>query len=141
MNLPYISILIATVVEFVLGALWYSPLLFGKQWMQIMECTDLSPEELQKMQKGMAPFYGLQFLLSLIFTAVLAFDLYYAQVANLGLSPYVIAVGIWAGFIVPTQVAGVIWANTKQKYWAKQIAIMVSYQLIGILLAAAILSI
>jgi hypothetical protein len=48
---------------------------------------------------------------------------------------------IWAGFIVPTQIAGVVWANTKQKFWAKQILIMISFQLVAIMLSAWILSI
>lgn len=141
MEIPHLPILLATLVQFLLGALWYSPLLFGKVWMEIMECANLSKEELQKMQKEMTPFYVLQFLLTLIFTSILAFDLYYAQVASLGLSPYVIAGGIWFGFIVPTQISGVVWANTKKKYWLKQILIMTSYQLVGILSAAYILSV
>jgi len=32
-GLNVIGIIIATIIGMVIGALWYSPLLFGKQWM------------------------------------------------------------------------------------------------------------
>ncbi|OGZ45787.1 MAG: hypothetical protein A3C84_00755 [Candidatus Ryanbacteria bacterium RIFCSPHIGHO2_02_FULL_48_12] len=140
MELNYITILGATIAQFVLGAVWYSPLMFGRWWMEIMEATNLSKEELQKMQKDMAPLYGLQFLLSLVFTFVLAMFIQYLQMAGVGFHAYGVAGWVWLGFIVPTQIAGVVWANTKKKFWAKQIFVMVSYQLVGMMLAAFILS-
>lgn len=129
-------IIIAAVVQFVLGALWYSPLLFGKVWMSIMEVSHYSKEELQKMQKSMMPFYGLQFLLTLWTT----FHLSRLSAVIPGLSIYNLALWLWLGFIVPIQIACVVWSSTKRKYWVKQISIMVSYQLVGILLAAFVLS-
>ncbi len=138
MEIHPLSIALAVVVQFVLGALWYSPLFFGKWWMDIMEATKLSKEEMQKMQKEMGPFYGLQILLTIIFTLALATLL--GTLSNAGFHPYSIAGLIWIGFIVPTQIAGVIWGNTKKKFWAKQIFVMTSYQLVGILLATLILS-
>lgn len=140
MDIYYILILAAAVAQFILGALWYSPLLFGKWWMQIMEMDKVPPADMQKMQKAMMPFYGVQLLLTILFTFVLGMFIRYLQMANVGFHAYGVAGWIWLGFIVPTQVAGVIWANTKKKFWAKQIAIMISYQLVGLMLAAYILS-
>jgi hypothetical protein len=139
MDINYLGIIIATVVSFILGGLWYSPLMFGKIWMQIMECDTLSQEELKKMQKKMAPFYGLQLLLTLMTTVVLS--IFITDVLNSDADTYFMTALIWAGFIVPTQIAGVVWANTKQKFWAKQIFIMISFQLVAIMLSAWILSI
>lgn len=136
MEQNYILIFLATLAQFILGAVWYSPLMFGKWWMQIMEVTHISKEELQKMQKEMGPFYILQFLLTLFTTFALV---------NLtpfipSFSIYHIAFWLWIGFIAPTQVSCVLWSNTKKKYWAKQISIMITYQLVAILLSAWILS-
>lgn len=137
MELNYLAILVAAFVQFVLGGLWYSPLLFGKQWMKIMGVSHLPIEEIQKMQKEMGPFYVVQFVLTILFTIALA--------CTLEMSPedYGIpaALKIWAGFIVPTQIAGVIWGSTKKAMWKSQILIMTSYQLVGIVAAAYILSI
>ena len=42
-GLNIIGIIAATFIGMVVGALWYSPLLFGKQW---MECIGKTPETL-----------------------------------------------------------------------------------------------
>jgi hypothetical protein len=137
MEVNYVLVFLATIVQFILGALWYSPVMFGKWWMEIMECTNLPAEELKKMQKAMAPFYALQLLLTLITTVSFA-NLLPHLIGSFGV--YHIAFWIWVGFIAPVQVACVVWANTKKQYWAKQIFIMLSYQLISIMLVAFILS-
>lgn len=133
----YGLIILATIAQFILGALWYSPLMFGKWWMEIMECTNLKKDELKKMQKEMAPFYGLQLLLTLFTTVSFANLLPYIN----GFSIYHVAFWIWIGFMAPIQIASVVWANTKKKYWLKQIFVMLSMQLAGMMLASLILSI
>ncbi|MFZ1720458.1 MAG: DUF1761 domain-containing protein [Candidatus Moraniibacteriota bacterium] len=140
MEIHYTLIIAATVAQFILGALWYSPLLFGKWWMQIMEMAQLSKEEQKNMQKAMAPFYIVQILLTLLSTFVLAMFVQYLQMANVGFHAYGVAGWIWLGFIAPTQIASVIWANTKREYWWKQIFIMTSYQLVGLMMTAWIWS-
>jgi len=136
MEVNYTLVIIATLAQFALGAVWYSPLMFGKWWMEFMDCTKLSKAELQKMQKAMTPFYALQLFLT-FFTAV--------SFANLvpyvtGLSIYHLGFWIWIGFIAPVQIASVIWANTERKFWFKQIFVMVTNQLASIMLMAWILS-
>lgn len=135
METQIIFIVIAAITQFILGAVWYSPLLFGNKWMQIMEATHFSKEELQKMQKAMGPFYALQFLLTLFSTFALV-----NLAAVTPFSLYHIAFWVWLGFIVPTQIAGVIWGNTKKKFWLSQIVIMITYQLVGIMMAAWIIA-
>lgn len=136
MVVNYVLVAVATVVQFVLGALWYSPVLFGKIWMEIMECTNIPPEELKKMQKEMAPFYGLQLVLTLLTTVAFANLVPYVTAFSI----YHLAFWIWVGFIAPIQIAGVVWANTKKQYWLKQILIMLSFQLVAIMLTAWILT-
>ncbi len=134
-------ILLATVVQFVLGAVWYSPLMFGKWWMQIMEVAHLSKEELQKMQKEMWPFYLLQFVITFIFTVSFFGTHEMAAKAIPGCSIYQMVIGVWFGFVLPIQIGSVIWGNTKKKYWLKQIFVMTSYQIVSLLLAAFIWSV
>lgn len=33
-NVNYLAVLVATIAAFVIGGIWYSPMLFGKQWMK-----------------------------------------------------------------------------------------------------------
>ncbi len=136
MPVNYTLVVVATLAQFVLGALWYSPLLFGKWWMQIMEVTKMSKEELKKMQSAMMPFYALQLLLTFFTTVSFANLLPYISAFN----AYHVALWIWIGFIFPLQIGGVIWGNTKKKFWAKQLFVMASFQLVGMMLMAWVVS-
>ncbi len=115
MPVNYALVFAATVAQFALGAVWYSPLMFGKWWMEINDCTKLTPAELKAMQKTMGPFYGLQFVLTLFTTVSFANLLPYIP----AFSAFHVAFWIWIGFIVPIQIGAVIWGGSKQKFWVK----------------------
>lgn len=140
MEINYTLVLVAAFVQFVLGAVWYSPLMFGKIWMKIMGADGLSKEELAQSEKEMRPFYALQFVLTLVTTFCLAYVLEFGKMADANYSVYGAAFWTWLGFIATTQVSAVIWGSTKKKYWLKQIAIMLGMQLVGIIIATFILS-
>lgn len=61
------AILAATAAAFVIGGLWYSPVLFGKVWMRVNGFRD---EDLAK--GGQAKIFGLAFVLTLVMAANLA---------------------------------------------------------------------
>jgi hypothetical protein len=63
----WIGVLLCAVSSMLLGALWYSPLLFGRAWQR---GAGLSDEELAR--GNMALIYGLAFLLSFVAAAVFA---------------------------------------------------------------------
>jgi hypothetical protein len=67
-SLNYLAILAATVSTFLLGGLWYSPVLFGTVWMKEMGFT----EESCKNAGGTARIFGLAFVLELIMAINLA---------------------------------------------------------------------
>lgn len=70
MNPEYINIpavIVAALLPFILGGLWYSPLMFGNAWMKE---NGLSEEELAKGNK--AKIFGLSFLFFLLMSANLA---------------------------------------------------------------------
>ncbi|OGT83726.1 MAG: hypothetical protein A3H91_11560 [Gammaproteobacteria bacterium RIFCSPLOWO2_02_FULL_61_13] len=86
----FLAVLLAAVVNFVLGGLWYSPLLFARVWQRESGVTD---EQLKTA--NMAMIFGLAFVLSLI--AALVFALF------LGPRPP-LSLGLGAGFS-----AGLCW--------------------------------
>jgi hypothetical protein len=66
-TLNWPAIIVAAGSSFLIGGLWYSPILFGKQWMQENNLTD------EEMKKGNMPkIFGLTFLFSLIMAFNLA---------------------------------------------------------------------
>lgn len=66
-DVNWIAVLLCGVSSMLLGALWYSPLLFGRAWQR---AAGLSDADLAG--GNMASIYGLAFLLSLIAAAVFA---------------------------------------------------------------------
>ena len=130
-------IIIAAFAHFILGALCYSPVLFGNIWMKIMGAEKYTKEEIAKMQKEMTPFYLLQFFLTILTTFVLANNLSFNHLV--GMPAYFYSFFMWLGYIMPIQVGSVIWGSTPKKFWLKQIFIMVSYQFVAIMLATFIL--
>lgn len=66
-KINYLAVLAAAVSSFVLGGLWYSPLLFGKPWMRANNLTDA---DLQAFSK--ARMFGWAFVFSLVMALNLA---------------------------------------------------------------------
>ncbi len=65
-TLNWFAVITAALSNFLIGGIWYSPLLFGKVWMQGNKFTD------DDLKKGnMSKIYGLTFL----FSIVMAFNL------------------------------------------------------------------
>lgn len=86
-DVNWIAVLFCGLSSMVLGALWYSPLLFGRVWQR---GAGLSDEDLKAGNPAL--IYGLAFLLSLIAAAVFAMFLG----PDMGLGPSV-AAGAAAG--------------------------------------------
>ena len=65
----YLAVVVAAAAAFLLGALWYSPALFAKQWVAVHGYT---PEKLQAMRQTMARTYAVSFLCFLVMAWVMA---------------------------------------------------------------------
>jgi Protein of unknown function (DUF1761) len=135
MEINYIAILIATVVQFIIGAVWYS-FLFGKLWGEIHGFDALTKEVQQQMMKKMGPFYALQFFLTLVTTFMLAhYVLYWKDEA----SAFYVALMLLIGFVWPTQISAVIFGGTESKWLVKKIAVQAGASLAGLMGAAWVL--
>ena len=66
-NINYLAVIAAALSTFLLGGLWYSPLLFGKAWMR---ANNFSDEDLQTFSK--ARMFGWSFVFSLVMAVNLA---------------------------------------------------------------------
>jgi hypothetical protein len=70
LDLNYVAVAVAAVVGFLLGWLWYSPVLFAKSWMAEMKFTEESMKA--AAEKGMAASLIKGFLFTLVSTFALA---------------------------------------------------------------------
>jgi hypothetical protein len=66
-EINYLAVLVAAVASFILGGLWYSPLLFAKSWQRESGVTD---EQMAGANMGL--IFGLTLVLSLIAAFVFA---------------------------------------------------------------------
>ena len=66
-NLNWLAIVVAAVSTFILGGLWYSPLMFVKRWMKE---TGITEEDTKNT--NMIKIFGLAFILSLMASLFLA---------------------------------------------------------------------
>jgi uncharacterized protein DUF1761 len=65
----YLAVVVAAVAAWILGALWYSPALFARQW---MAANNYTPETLAGMKQGMAKTYAISFVCFLVMAWVMA---------------------------------------------------------------------
>ena len=91
-SLNWLSIIIATLFYFVLGALWYSPVLFGNIWMKL---RNLDPET---MERPNPIIYLYSFILQLIGVISLALFITALGVDGAG-NGSLIGFGAGAGFV------------------------------------------
>lgn len=136
----YLVVFVTSVLVFVLGAVWYS-FIFGKMWTKIMGMENFSKEEMKKMEKEMVPGYIAEFLGTLLRVTVLTHTIALFTSLNMGFNAYGVAAWLWLGFILTTVSSGVIWSQTKKKYWCHQIAITGGFGLISFMIVAFIFSV
>jgi hypothetical protein len=137
----YIAVIVAAVVNMILGFLWFGPL-FGKKWMALMGITQQQMDEMKTSSSAknkMMMSYGIVFVGALVMAFVLAHSLIFAKayLQVSGVSAGLMA-GFWSwlGFIAPVTLGSVLWEKKPWMLWVLNNA----YWLIGLLLMGLILS-
>ena len=132
-HINFLAVLVAAVVAFLIGGLWYSPLLFAKHWVKAHGYND---EQVAAMQKGAAKAYTVtlvcQFLIALAFAVLIGYFNLHRCVQGLKLGLLV-----WAGFAVPLGLMAHMFSQ-------KRIAVLcidAGYQFVYLLLIGAILTV
>ena len=128
----YSAILIAAIVRMAIGAFWFSPAGFGKQWMHLSGVTKDKMTEAQK--KGMWKLYATEFIASLATAFVLAVIL--GSGYNTPISGAVAGAIFWIGLTAAWNVSEVIWGNKPMKlFW-----ITGGFQLVSMIVMGAIVA-
>ena len=70
MSLNYVAVVVTAITGFLIGWLWYSPLLFAKAWMAEMKFTEETMKEAAK--QGMAKTMLTAFVFTVLMTFALA---------------------------------------------------------------------
>lgn len=91
----YLAVLVAAIVNMLIGAIWYSHSLFGKSW---MELAGIRPEDTEKRASGAKRAYSWTFVASLLMAYALARILWYAQAQSV-VGGALIGLLAWLGFV------------------------------------------
>ncbi len=133
LDINFLAVLVAAVVTFALGALWYSPLLFAKQW---VAAHGFSPEQVEAMQKNTGPAYGVTFVCWLVMSAALAI-LSHRIGVDTALGGLKLGALCWAGFAATVGLSGLMFSDKRLPAYL----IDAGYQLVSLLGMGVILAI
>jgi len=67
-------VLVAAIASFAIGGLWYSPVLFAKQWVNVHEYSE---EQVKEMQKGAGKAYSVSVVCQVLIALAVAVLLSY----------------------------------------------------------------
>ncbi len=110
-HVSYLPVVVAAVAAFVLGWLWYSPLLFFKPWMRLRGLDPVAAMAGAKMPAGKLL---IEFARCLVLSYVIA-----RFMAHLGVSSWLVAIHfglvLWIAFPVILLTGSVLWENVPWK--------------------------
>lgn len=126
----YWAVLAAGIASFVLGGIWYSPMVFGKAWGR---AVGKRMEDIKKPEanKGLASMV----VVSLLTSYILAHFIQYMNVTTIN-GAIQIGIWLWLGFIGTVTSGAVFFEGKPWKWWF----IMNGYQLLNVVVMGAILA-
>lgn len=127
-NHNFYAIIATAILQFLIGALWYSPLLFGKLW---------AKESNIKFEECSCNYghFGGAFLIALVTSFVLSLFVHWTHSVT-AIDGAIIGFWAWLGFIATNAFSSVIWEKkTFSLYFISVSVLLVSLVLSGAILA------
>jgi hypothetical protein len=137
MKINIAAVLVAVVVNFVLGFIWYTPL-FGKIWGKEMGYDPDMKADKGVMFKGMAFMIIGNFLFAWVLAHNIAAWQFVPGIKEMGplSNALTSAIFTWLGFYLPGQLGATVWENHSWKLFG----INTGYHLVSLLVVALILT-
>jgi uncharacterized protein DUF1761 len=133
MKINYAAVIVAAIVHFVLGGLWYG-LIFGNKFLEIIGWTP--EQQAQIVAQSHWSQYAVAFVTSLVLVYILAHFVQYTGAKGVA-GGMQTAFWLWLGFVATTQLATVIFEQRKLGLYV----LNVGYQLVACLICGAILAV
>ena len=127
------AVLAAAVAKMVIGAVWYSPKVWGAKWVAVMGWSD---KELQQRQKHMWRAYGWTFAAALMAAYFLAHCVAYMQ-AETPVYGALVGAWVWLGFVATTSLSTYLFDGRPLALYA----INQGYELVIFIIMGAILAV
>ena len=136
-DVNYVAVILAVVVSMVVGFLWYSPFLFGKQWQKLHGWSDADLKGKQKeagKAYAMSAIFALITAYMLVHVMALSENFYHYSAMKTGLTS---AFSMWLGFVMPVQATHTLFSEDKK--W-NLFLIDTGFQLVSLLAMAKVLA-
>ena len=137
LKINMLAILVAVVVNFILGFIWYTPL-FGKAWGKEMGYDPNEKPEKSAMIKGMLFMVIGNFLFAYVFAHNIAAWTFVPGITELVdvTNAMMAAIFTWLGFYLPGQLGATVWEKNSWKLFG----INTGYHLLSLIVVAMILT-
>lgn len=132
MKINYPAVLVAAIVHFIIGGLWYG-LIFGNLFLRLIEWTPAQLQQIQSQNHVME--YVIAFICSLVLVYILAHFVQYTKAKGFA-GGMQTAAWLWLGFVATTQLATVIFEQRRLGLYL----LNVGYQLVAGLICGGILA-
>lgn len=137
-GINYLAVATTTVLNMILGGLWYSPILFGNRWCQLMgfdfEKMVKDPNAQKSAQRG----YIISSICHLLMSIVMAHFIQYTHASGSWSDGLKIGFICWLGFTLPTMLPNHIFSKNEVSWLLA--AINIGYPMVGLSTAGAILA-
>ena len=121
-------VIVAAVANMLIGAIWYSPGVFGKKWMK------LTGKKREDLQKGAPTAYVGSAISALIVAFVLAYFVGFAEV-NSAINGALLGILAWLGFVVTSSMAKLLFqGGSKDLFVLDNGYQLVAYAVMGAIL-------
>ena len=127
LNVNYVAVVVAALVYYILGAIWYAPGIFGHRWVK----HDEGVVEEQKHSWKIGAYIG-ELILDLIIAYVLALFIQLSGAGKIA-DGVIVALWVWIGFVATTQFSAVLWTRKT----VKSFFIHACFMLVGLLAMGA----
>lgn len=128
-NINYLAVIAASAVNMILGMLWYSPVLFGKMWMNSMKLK-------KDHKKSLGKIMTINTVMTVILAYILSHFIKYLN-ANTAMEGAIAGFWIFTGFVLTTNIVTYLYEGRELKPYF----IYMGYQLVALILMGALLAI
>lgn len=123
------AVVIAAVVAMIIGAIWYSPKVFGHTWMRLIGRNK------EELRQGAMAAYLWQFVVTLVMAFILA-EVIGAMGSFTAADGVATGFLMWLGFIAPVMIGSIIF---EQRSW-KLFMITAGHSLVSLVVMGGILA-
>lgn len=138
MHINYLAVGLCSLINMILGGLWYSPVLFGERWAQLMGLDFAKMKNDPTVQKTAQRGYLIASVCHILMALVMAHMIQYTHATSSWTDGLKVGMLCWLGFTLTTMLPNHVF-TTSNFSWTLA-AINIGYPMVGLSTAGAILA-